>query len=77
MKFLVQMMYIMLLVFPWIPLIAVSYFSDKSFKIQKSFFEFIKPQSENDNVRLLINFSVFLFSIWCMLFFLISLLENV
>ncbi|MGM0021992.1 hypothetical protein IGK80_002881 [Enterococcus sp. DIV0609] len=77
MKFLVQMMYIMLLVFPWIPLIAVSCFSDKSFKIQKSFFEFIKPQSENDNVRLLINFSVFLFSIWCMLFFLISLLENV
>ncbi|EGO8435336.1 hypothetical protein EPK33_15165 [Enterococcus faecalis] len=77
MKFLVQMMYIMLLVFPWLPLLAVSYFSDKSFKIQKSFFEFIKPQSENDDARLLINFSIFLFSIWCILFFLISLLENV
>ncbi len=77
MKVLVQMMYIMLLVFPWLSLLAVSYFSDKSFKIQKSFFECIKPQSENDDARLLINFSIFLFSIWCMLFFLISLLENV
>lgn len=40
------------------------------------FIKFIMPKSDNDDVRVLINNYLFLFAIWCMLFFIISLLEN-
>lgn len=76
MAILIKGLYLMLLLHP-IMLVFVTFVPEPMFKIQKKILDKATPESSDDGNKLLINSSVVWASIWCILYFLISLIESI
>lgn len=73
MHFLVQGLYLLLIILPIVLIVSVSFVPVKVYRIQKSILKKISPKSPDDSYKLVFNLFYVMVSVWCILFFLISL----
>ena len=70
-------MKILAVLLPISVLCMTSFLPEQYYKIQKTIFKKLIPRSPNDKVKLLFAGIVGSFSLWCILYFLFSLLESI
>lgn len=77
MAILVKIMIILLIVFPITILVCVCYFPKRYYNFQQAILKKITPESPEDLSKLLINGSIALLSLWCILFVFLSFIEQI
>lgn len=76
MELVAKLMVVLLIVFPFIPLVGSCFFPNQYYKAQKAILGKLLPKSPDDISKLIAGGGIFFLGLWCVLYVFFSLVET-